>query len=73
MREFEAEMNGLIMKETEKFEPLIDLRPEFKIIAFTSTLRENLFILFISLLSKVPSILVGPPGSSKTLCTRMLY
>lgn len=39
----------------------------------TSTLRENLFILFVSLLSNVSSILVGPPGSSKTLCTRILY
>ena len=46
---------------------------EFKTIALTSTLRENLLILFISLLCNVPNILVGPPGSSKTLCARMLY
>lgn len=54
-----------------KFEPVLD-REEFKTIAFTTTLQENLFILFVSLLNRLPQILVGPPGSSKTLCTRIL-
>jgi len=27
----------------------------------------------ISILNHIPIILVGPPGSSKTTCTRLLY
>jgi len=27
----------------------------------------------ISILNQIPIIMVGPPGSSKTLCTRLLY
>ncbi len=27
----------------------------------------------VSLLNGIPIIIVGPPGSSKTLCTRLLY
>ena len=56
---------------TQMFDKLLE-EEEFKTIALTITLRENLFILFLSLICGVPNILVGPPGSSKTLCTRML-
>jgi E3 ubiquitin-protein ligase RNF213 len=30
-------------------------------------------MILISLLNRIPIIMVGPPGSSKTLCTRLLY
>lgn len=30
-------------------------------------------MVLISVLNKVPIIMVGPPGSSKTLCTKLLY
>ena len=30
-------------------------------------------MVLISLLNKIPIIMVGPPGSSKTLCTKLLY
>ncbi len=30
-------------------------------------------MILISVLNNIPIILVGPPGSSKTLCTKILY
>lgn len=36
-------------------------------IACTLGLQENLFVVLICLLAKVPAIVIGPPGSSKTL------
>lgn len=66
-------MDHLITLQTDVFKNLVEDKEEFRTIAMTSTLRENLFILFVSLLNNVSSILVGPPGSSKTLCTRILY
>ena len=30
-------------------------------------------MVLISVLNSIPIILVGPPGSSKTLCTKLLY
>ena len=45
----------------------------YRAIAFTSTLKENIFMILISVLNNIPIIMVGPPGSSKTLCTRILF
>jgi hypothetical protein len=42
-------------------------------IAYTSTLKENIFMTMISVLNRIPIIIVGPPGSSKTFCVNLLY
>jgi len=42
-------------------------------IAYTSTLKENIFMTLISVLNRIPIIIVGPPGSSKTFCVNLLY
>jgi len=44
-----------------------------KTIAYTITLKENLFMVLVSVLNQIPIIIVGPPGSSKTLCLKLLY
>ena len=57
----------------EKIKEIITHGESFKSIAYTLTLKENLFMTLISLLNNIPIIMVGPPGSSKTLSTRLLY
>ena len=56
-----------------KISEIINFAEQNKSIAFTTTLKENIFMIFISVLNEIPIILFGPPGSSKTLCTRLLY
>ena len=41
-------------------------------IALTRSLKESLFVILVSILTKTPIILIGPPGSSKTLAVRIL-
>ena len=41
-------------------------------IAPNESLRLNLFICFIGILTRIPVFLVGPPGCSKTLCFNLL-
>ena len=36
-------------------------------------LKENLFLLFISIITKIPLIIVGKPGTSKTISTQLIY
>lgn len=57
----------------EKISDIINHGESYKSIAYTYTLKENLFMTLISILNNIPIIMVGPPGSSKTLCTRLLY
>eukprot|EP01084_Bolivina_argentea_P280152 479056_1 len=59
--------NGIIDKFCNKFKDCIP-----KGIALNRTLRENLFLLFICIQTKCPLILVGKPGSSKTLAMSVI-
>ena len=36
-------------------------------------LKENTFLILVAIENDIPIILTGPPGSSKTLATRMVY
>jgi len=42
-------------------------------IALNTALRENLFILLVSICNHIPLIICGKPGCSKTLSVRLLY
>ena len=42
-------------------------------IGINKSLRDNIFLLFISLNTKIPLIIVGKPGSGKSLSTNLLY
>ncbi|KAL4476225.1 hypothetical protein ABPG74_009958 [Tetrahymena malaccensis] len=63
----------IVNKQMEQIQGILEYGDLYKSIAFTSTLKENLFMILISILNNIPIIMVGPPGSSKTLCTRLLY
>ncbi len=44
-----------------------------KEVAMNQPLRENIFLLVVAIENQIPVILTGPPGSSKTLSTRLVY
>ena len=41
-------------------------------IAMNNSLSENLFVVIICILNKIPVFVVGKPGSSKTLCLQVI-
>jgi MoxR-like ATPase len=41
-------------------------------IAKNHSLKENLFVMLVCILNKIPLFLTGPPGSSKTLALNLL-
>ena len=42
-------------------------------IALNMPLKENMFLIMVSIECNIPIFLTGPPGSSKTLSTRLVY
>ena len=42
-------------------------------IALNMPLKENAFLIMVSIECMIPIILTGPPGTSKTLSTRLIY
>ena len=42
-------------------------------IALNRALKENLFTIFVSIINRVPLIIVGKPGTSKSLSFQILY
>lgn len=62
----------IVDNEMEKIQLILNQSDFYKSIAFTRTLKENLFMILVSVQNNLPIIIVGPPGSSKTLCTRLL-
>jgi MoxR-like ATPase len=43
-----------------------------KEIARNFSLKENIFVMYVCILNKIPLFLTGPPGSSKTLSLNLL-
>jgi hypothetical protein len=41
-------------------------------IAYNKAIRENLFTSFVCILNKIPVLLIGPPGSSKSLSLKLI-
>ena len=72
-------MNG-ITRFTD-FSQLLELEEEFildkieleKGIGNSRSLRENLFLLFVSLGTIIPLIIIGKPGSGKSLSSHLIY
>jgi hypothetical protein len=68
-------------KNFEKFSDLLKLEEEFlldqieldKGIGKNQLLKENLFLLFLALYTKIPLIIVGKPGTGKSLSTQLIY
>ena len=49
-----------------------NLRIPSEKIAINRALRENIFVILVSLMNKIPVLLIGNPGNSKSLSIRML-
>jgi hypothetical protein len=68
-------------KNFQKFSELLKIEEEFlleqieldKGIGKNQLLKENLFLLFLAIVTKIPLIIVGKPGTGKSLSTQLIY
>ena len=68
-------------KNFQKFSELLKIEEEFlldqieldKGIGKNQLLKENLFLLFLSVVTKIPLIIVGKPGTGKSLSAQLIY
>ena len=71
----------LIGKDIDQFSGLLKVEEEFllnqielgKDIVKNELLKENLFLLFLSVVTKIPAIIVGKPDTGKSLCVQLIY
>ncbi len=71
----------LIDKNFEHFSDLLKIEEEFLLkqveldvgIGKNDLLKENLFLLFLSVVTKIPLIIVGKPGTGKSLSAQLIY
>jgi len=71
----------LFGKNIEQFSDLLKIEEEFLVkqinldkgIGKNELLKENLFLLFISIITKIPAIIVGKPGTGKSLSAQLIY
>jgi E3 ubiquitin-protein ligase RNF213 len=64
-----------LMRETidhEQFEFVNRLKMPEDSIAINSALKENTFTTFVCIMNKIPILIIGNPGSSKSLSIRIL-
>ena len=64
---FLEHLDAEIVKVCQAFKPAIPSG-----VALNTALQENLFLLFLCVMTRVPLVLVGKPGSSKTLAITIL-
>ena len=68
-------------KNFQKFSDLLKIEEEFllnqieldKGIGKNQLLKENLFLLFLAIVTKIPLIIVGKPGTGKSLSSQLIY
>ena len=68
-------------KNIEHFSDLLRIEEEFLLkqieldvgIGKNESLKENLFLLFLSVVTKIPLIIVGKPGTGKSLSAQLIY
>ena len=68
-------------KNIEHFSDLLKIEEEFLLkqieldagIGKNDLLKENLFLLFLSVVTKIPLIIVGKPGTGKSLSAQLIY
>ena len=64
-----------------KFSEILDIEEEYilnkielgKGIGNNKSLRTNLFLVFVSLITNIPLIIIGKPGSGKSLSSQLIY
>ena len=70
------EINFVITGKLKKFKSrkvLIDLIELDKGIGKNNLLKENLFLLFLSVVTTIPLIIIGKPGTGKSLSAQLIY
>jgi len=68
-------------KNLEHFSDLLKIEEEFLLkqieldvgIGKNESLKENLFLLFLSVVTKIPLIIIGKPGTGKSLSAQLIY
>ena len=73
--------NDLKNKEIKQFSDLLKFEEEFfldlivldKGIFKNKILKENTFLIFLSVITKIPLILIGKPGTGKSLSAQLIY
>ena len=73
--------NELREKNIQEFSDLLEIEEDFlleqieldKGIGKNQLLKENLFLLFLALVTKIPLIIVGKPGTGKSLSAQLIY
>ena len=78
---YERLAQDLREKNFQKFSDLLKIEEEFlleqieldKGIGKNQLLKENLFLLFLAVVTKIPLIIVGKPGTGKSLSAQLIY
>ena len=78
---YERLAQDLREKNFQKFSDLFKIEEEFlleqieldKGIGKNQLLKENLFLLFLAVVTKIPLIIVGKPGTGKSLSAQLIY
>ena len=84
--EYEPIKNEIIKNGINNFSDFLNIEEEFLLnqivldnsqkqsyIGKNSLLKENLFISFLSIITKIPLIIIGKPGTSKNLAVELLF
>lgn len=61
-----------LVKGVEETDFFHRLRIDYGSIAANSAIKENIYCFFVAIYNKLPMIIVGPPGCSKSLAIRIL-
>ena len=78
---YERLLQDLRRKDFQKFSDLLKIEEDFlldqieldKGIGKNQLLKENLFLLFLAVVTKMPLIIVGKPGTGKSLSVQLIY
>ena len=74
-------LDNLKLKSFQKFSDLLEIEEDFLIkqveldkeIGKNQSLKENLFLIFLGVVTKIPLIIVGKPGTGKSLSAKLIY
>ena len=78
---YEPLKNDLREQKINQFSDFLKLEEEFllnlieldKGIGKNNLLKENVFLLFLSIITKIPLIIIGKPGTGKSLSVQLIY
>ena len=80
-KDLKNEMVSRLENKIEQFSDFIKIEQDYLInqieldkgIGKNTLLKENLFLLFVSVITNIPLIIIGKPGSGKSLSSQLIY